>query len=86
MDADVNAFCNTTPEHLDPSITPTLFPSSAAFITMNGCVITSKLNQWLHDNYTNSDKINNICTKTGLTIPNVNLIDWDNLGATLERQ
>eukprot|EP00957_Ditylum_brightwellii_P048139 3653858-Ditylum_brightwellii.AAC.1 len=44
-DADVDIFHNTTPEHLEPSTTPTIFPLSAAFITVNGCVITNKLNQ-----------------------------------------
>eukprot|EP00957_Ditylum_brightwellii_P120744 9210256-Ditylum_brightwellii.AAC.1 len=85
-DADVNTFQNTTPEHLEPSTTLTLFSLSAAFITVNGCVITSKLNQRFCDNYTNSDVINCIHKKTGLTIPDMNLIDWDNLGAALERQ
>eukprot|EP00957_Ditylum_brightwellii_P206574 15349062-Ditylum_brightwellii.AAC.1 len=85
-DADVDAFHNITSEHLEPSITPTLFPLSATFITVNGCVITKKLNKWLCDNYTNSDIINHIHKKVGLTIPDMNLIDWDNLRAVLERQ
>eukprot|EP00957_Ditylum_brightwellii_P165317 12587466-Ditylum_brightwellii.AAC.1 len=84
--ADMNAFHDTTPEHLEPSTTPTLFPLSAVFITVNGCVITSKLNQWLCDNYTNSGILNHIHKKTGLTMLDINLIDWDNLGVALERQ
>eukprot|EP00957_Ditylum_brightwellii_P027750 2097265-Ditylum_brightwellii.AAC.1 len=86
VDADMNVFCDNTPDHLEPSTTPTLFPYLAAFITVNGCVITSKIKQCLRNNYTNSDRINHIHTKTGLTISNMNLIDWDNLRTALERQ
>eukprot|EP00957_Ditylum_brightwellii_P138535 10559740-Ditylum_brightwellii.AAC.1 len=85
-DADVNAFCVNSSTHLSPSTTPTVFPSLKAYITDNGCTIISKLQQWLHNNYTISDMYDYIRTKTSLTIDEMNMNDWDSLGCVLECQ
>jgi hypothetical protein len=85
-DTDVNRFCANTPLHLEPATAPITLPLLKAIITVNGCTITSNLQQWLQDNYTTSDIFEHICTKTNLIIDKMNLINWDNLGNALECQ
>ena len=85
-DTDMNRFCTSTPLHLEPATAPITLPLLKAIITVNGCTITSNLQQWLQDNYTTSDIFEHICTKTNLIIDKMNLINWDNLGNALECQ
>eukprot|EP00957_Ditylum_brightwellii_P004620 350967-Ditylum_brightwellii.AAC.1 len=59
-----------------------MFPSLKAFLKSNICTVTGKVKQFLCDSYTGSD----IFEQTGLSIDNMNKIDWDNLGIMLERQ
>eukprot|EP00957_Ditylum_brightwellii_P079427 6040476-Ditylum_brightwellii.AAC.1 len=54
-DADVNSFCTNPPPELAPSSTPMIFPSTKAYLTINGLTVTSKMQQLLHDYYTGSD-------------------------------
>eukprot|EP00957_Ditylum_brightwellii_P069346 5264460-Ditylum_brightwellii.AAC.1 len=44
------------------------------------------MKQFLCDSYTGSDIFKHMWTKTGLSIDDMNKIDWDNLGIALERQ
>eukprot|EP00957_Ditylum_brightwellii_P091343 6954538-Ditylum_brightwellii.AAC.1 len=44
------------------------------------------MKQFLRDSYTSSKIFEHTWTKTGLSIDNMNQIDWDNLGITLEQQ
>eukprot|EP00957_Ditylum_brightwellii_P155730 11856204-Ditylum_brightwellii.AAC.1 len=63
---------------------PTLFPSLKAFLLINGYTVTRKMKQLLHDSYTVSDIIEHTQTKMGLSIDNMNKIDWNNLGIMLD--
>eukprot|EP00957_Ditylum_brightwellii_P085760 6524266-Ditylum_brightwellii.AAC.1 len=85
-DADVNVFRVNPPPHLSLSTTLAIFPSLKAYITVNGCTVTGKLQQWLCKSYTSSNIYDHIQTKTFLTIDKMNMIDWDNLGCVLEHQ
>eukprot|EP00957_Ditylum_brightwellii_P180593 13756219-Ditylum_brightwellii.AAC.1 len=42
-DKDVNAFRENLLPSLEPSVSPTVFPSLQAYITINRCIITGKL-------------------------------------------
>eukprot|EP00957_Ditylum_brightwellii_P023773 1794170-Ditylum_brightwellii.AAC.1 len=44
------------------------------------------MKQFLCDSYTSSDIFEHARTKTGISIDDMNKIDWDNLGTTLEHQ
>eukprot|EP00957_Ditylum_brightwellii_P209594 15362396-Ditylum_brightwellii.AAC.1 len=44
------------------------------------------MKQFLCDSYTGSDTFEHNRTKTGLSIDDMNKIDWDNLRITLEQQ
>eukprot|EP00957_Ditylum_brightwellii_P161620 12305769-Ditylum_brightwellii.AAC.1 len=61
-----------------------MFPSLNAFLKINGCTVTGKMKQFLHNSYTGSDILEHTQTKTGLSIDNMNKIDWDSLGTALE--
>eukprot|EP00957_Ditylum_brightwellii_P084054 6390376-Ditylum_brightwellii.AAC.1 len=50
-DKDANAFRENLPPSLKSLLSPIVFPSLKAYITMNGCIITGKLHQWLWDKY-----------------------------------
>eukprot|EP00957_Ditylum_brightwellii_P121985 9303169-Ditylum_brightwellii.AAC.1 len=65
---------------------PTLFPSLKAFLIINSCTATGKMKQLLLDSYTDSDIFEHTLTKTRLSIDDMNKIDYDNLGITLEQQ
>eukprot|EP00957_Ditylum_brightwellii_P113542 8657330-Ditylum_brightwellii.AAC.1 len=71
---------------LKPFSTPTQFPYIKTFLKINGCMVTGKMKQYLHDSYTGSDIFEHTRTKTGLSIDDINMIDWDNLGIMLEWQ
>eukprot|EP00957_Ditylum_brightwellii_P035562 2696229-Ditylum_brightwellii.AAC.1 len=43
------------------------------------------MKQFLCDSYTGSDIFEHTWTKTGLSIDDMNKVDWDNLGITLEQ-
>eukprot|EP00957_Ditylum_brightwellii_P160602 12226262-Ditylum_brightwellii.AAC.1 len=83
---DANSFCINTPFGIKPFSMPTMFPSLKAFLKINGCTVTGKMKQFFHSSYTGSDVFEHTRTKTGLSIDNMNKIDWDNLGTMLERQ
>eukprot|EP00957_Ditylum_brightwellii_P188728 14365962-Ditylum_brightwellii.AAC.1 len=86
-DTDVNIFHANTPDHLEPSSTPTVLPSAKSCIPINSCVITRKIQQCLHGNYTSVDIFDHIWKKkTDLTKPDMNLNDRGNLGSALECQ
>eukprot|EP00957_Ditylum_brightwellii_P041014 3105505-Ditylum_brightwellii.AAC.1 len=85
-DSDVNSFCLNPLLGLKPFSTPTMFPSLKVFLKINSCTVTGKMKQFLRDSYTGSDIFEHTRTKTGLSIDNMNKIDWDNLGTTLENQ
>eukprot|EP00957_Ditylum_brightwellii_P132293 10087575-Ditylum_brightwellii.AAC.1 len=63
-----------------------MLPSLKAFLKLNGCTVTGKMQQLLHDNYTGSDIFEHIQTKTCLSIDSMNKIDLENLGTALEHQ
>eukprot|EP00957_Ditylum_brightwellii_P049010 3718678-Ditylum_brightwellii.AAC.1 len=65
---------------------PTQFPSLKAFLKINDCTVTGNMKQFLRDSYTGSDIFEHTQTKMGFIIDNMNKIDWDNLGITLEQK
>eukprot|EP00957_Ditylum_brightwellii_P064960 4928035-Ditylum_brightwellii.AAC.1 len=75
VDADANAFRASISLNLELSTMSTIFPSLKAYITINGCVITSKLQHWLKENYTTSDISTHIQTEIGLSISDITLVD-----------
>eukprot|EP00957_Ditylum_brightwellii_P108563 8280484-Ditylum_brightwellii.AAC.1 len=85
-DADVTDFLMNTLPSLTPTANPLQFRLMKASITMNNTVITSNLQQWIHDNYVCSDISRYIQRKTGLTTAQMEEIEWDRLGNALERQ
>eukprot|EP00957_Ditylum_brightwellii_P126971 9679571-Ditylum_brightwellii.AAC.1 len=66
--ADVNSFRANTLSHLEPNPTPTVFPSTSAWITIDGCVITGSLQQRLHDIYNGTNIAEYIRRHNTLTI------------------
>eukprot|EP00957_Ditylum_brightwellii_P120774 9212337-Ditylum_brightwellii.AAC.1 len=85
-DSYINSFSLNHLLDLKPFSTPTQFPSTKAFLKINGCIVTGKMKQFLCDSYTGSDIFKHTWTKTGFSIDNINKIDWGNLGITLEQQ
>eukprot|EP00957_Ditylum_brightwellii_P183068 13944454-Ditylum_brightwellii.AAC.1 len=63
-DSDVNSFQINTLSGLQPFSTPAMFPSLNAFLKINGCTVTGKMQQFLRDSYTGSDIFEHIWTKT----------------------
>eukprot|EP00957_Ditylum_brightwellii_P073901 5615482-Ditylum_brightwellii.AAC.1 len=66
-DADVTDFCMNPTPYLTPTASPLQFRSTQASITINNAVITSNLQQWIHNNYLCSDISQYIQRKKGLT-------------------
>eukprot|EP00957_Ditylum_brightwellii_P019795 1493417-Ditylum_brightwellii.AAC.1 len=85
-DADVNSFRTNPPPGLAPSSTPTIFPSTRAYLTINGLTVTSRMRQLLRNNYAGSEIFEHVRNKTQLSIADMNKIDWDNLRSAYERQ
>eukprot|EP00957_Ditylum_brightwellii_P026392 1996383-Ditylum_brightwellii.AAC.1 len=78
-DINVNAF----QEHYPPSLEPS---DSPVYITINDCIITGKLYHLLWDKYSLLDITTHTYSKTNMTVEEIDLIDWNNVGIALEQQ
>eukprot|EP00957_Ditylum_brightwellii_P165739 12619132-Ditylum_brightwellii.AAC.1 len=76
-DANVTEFCMNPPPYLTPTASPMQFQSTKAFITINNTVITSNLQQWIHNNYLCYDISQYIQRKTGLTTAQMDKTEWN---------
>eukprot|EP00957_Ditylum_brightwellii_P194683 14829959-Ditylum_brightwellii.AAC.1 len=85
-DADVNSFRANTPSHLVLSPTPIVLPSMSVWNTIDDCFTTGSLQQRLCDNYNGTDIAEYTRRHNALTILDIELIDWSNLGTAHERQ
>eukprot|EP00957_Ditylum_brightwellii_P177778 13542066-Ditylum_brightwellii.AAC.2 len=63
------ADCSNAVPYMLPSTTPTVLLTNKPFITVNGCMIACKIQQWLHNNFLCSDIFDHIHNKTGLSVP-----------------
>eukprot|EP00957_Ditylum_brightwellii_P031119 2357791-Ditylum_brightwellii.AAC.1 len=83
QDIDVTYFQQNTPTHLLPRTKPTDFPLVQATISIDEMFITGNQQQTMCAHFTSSSIAVYIWHKTGLTIPLMEKIVWDQLGTAL---